>query len=54
MGTIFDYKCQTSEIRTYHHPTEYTVRHLVDIEHSDGTYRPKEVRRVRHPIPQCQ
>ena len=53
IGTNFDYKCQTSEIRTYYHPIEYTVRHLVDIETSDGKYHRKELRRVRHPIPQC-
>ena len=54
MGTIFDYRCQTSEIRTYHHPVEYTVRHLVDIETSDGRYHRKELRRMQHPIPQCE
>jgi hypothetical protein len=54
VGTIFDYQCQTSEIRTYHHPIEFTVRHLVDIETSDGKYHRKELRKVRHPIPQCE
>ena len=54
MGTIFDYRCQTSEIRTYHHPVEYTVRHLVDIETGDGKYHRKELRKVQHPIPQCE
>jgi hypothetical protein len=54
MGTNFEYLCQTSEVRTYDHPLEYTVRHLVDYETSDGKYRRKELRRVRHPIPQCQ
>ena len=53
MGTIFDYKCQESETRIYRHPLEYTVRHLVDMETSDGKYRRHELRRVRHPIPQC-
>jgi hypothetical protein len=54
VGTIFDYRCQLSEVRTYHHPVEFTVRHLVDFETSDGKYRRKELRRVRHPIPQCR
>jgi hypothetical protein len=54
VGTIFDYRCQLSEVRTYHHPIEFTVRHLVDFETSDGKYRRKELRRVRHPIPQCR
>ena len=54
MGTNFEYICQTSEVRTYNHPLEYTVRHLVDYETSDGKYRRKELRRVQHPIPQCQ
>ena len=53
VGTIFDYRCQLSEVRTYHHPVEFTVRHLVDFETSDGKYRRKELRRVQHPIPQC-
>ena len=53
VGTIFSYRCQTSEVRTYFHPIEFTVRHLVDYETSDGKYRRKELRRVQHPIPQC-
>jgi hypothetical protein len=54
MGTNFEYICQTSEVRIYNHPLEYTVRHLVDYETSDGKYHRKELRRVRHPIPQCE
>jgi len=54
MGTNFDYKCQTSEIHTYRHPLEYTVRHLVDIETADGRYHRHELRRMRYPIPQCR
>lgn len=53
IGTNFDYKCQTSEVRTYHHPIEFTVRHLVDYETGDGKYHRKELGRVRYPIPQC-
>ena len=54
MGTNFEYMCQTSEVRTHNHPLEYTVRHLVDYETSDGKYHRKELRRVQHPIPQCE
>lgn len=54
LGTNFDYRCQTSEVRTYRHPLEFTVRHLVDIETADGRYHRHELRRVRHAIPQCR
>jgi hypothetical protein len=52
--TNFDYKCQSSETRIYHHSIEYTVRHLVDRETADGRYRRQELQRVRYPIPKCE
>jgi hypothetical protein len=55
-GTIFAYKCAKSEIRTYRHPIQYTIRYMVHPGHDSdhGSFRPKEVYRESVPVQKCR
>ena len=51
-GTIFEYKCTSSEVVTYRHPLVYNIRYLVEYERNDR-YRSREVHRISQSIPKC-
>jgi hypothetical protein len=55
-GTIFAYKCTKSEVRTYRHPLQYTIRYLVHpgLDSDHGSFKPREVYRESVPVERCR